>query len=78
MIYFWLLIALGVTIIGALLILLLEADRESFEEEVDFEERILQQRASITVADCAADDACRAAHETSLKRLAKYLTQKMR
>lgn len=72
MIFFWMLFAIGLTIIGSLLILVLQDGTEDHHEELGFEERTTNQRASIMVAECDAKKTCRDKHEKAKHRVKQY------
>ncbi|MBU0645991.1 hypothetical protein KJ611_00740 [Patescibacteria group bacterium] len=76
MIFYWLIFAIAITLIGTVMICVLEQDEEDFSEEVSFEDRTLHQRASLTVAECAANADCRLEHEAAVKRFEAYVKNK--
>jgi hypothetical protein len=76
MIFYWMLFALGLAVAGVLIVLLLEQDSDNYEDEVAFDDRTLYQRASITVAKCAADPKLKAEHESAMRRLQHYVKKK--
>lgn len=78
MIFYWMIFALAITIIGAAMIYFLEQNEDDFNEEVSFENRTLHQRASLTVAECAANPDCRRQHEAAVKRFLEYQKKKKR
>lgn len=76
MIFYWMIFAIAITLIGTVMICVLEQDEEDFDEEVNFEDRTLHQRASLTVAECAANPDCRREHEAAVKRFEDYQQSK--
>ena len=78
MIFYWLIFSIIITVIGTVMIIFLEQDKENFAEEVDFEERNLEQRAALTVAECEIDAQCEHQHELAEKRVNDYQKKKKR
>lgn len=73
MIFYWLLLAVILTIVGSLLVLVLYGSEVEHEEEVQHGDRVFHQQASITVARCEADPKCNGEHERAVNRFAAWM-----
>ncbi len=69
MIFLWLLAAIGLTVIGAVITAIFQDAEEEHDEELVYEERIGEQRAALTVAKCAVDPVCRVEHDRATAAL---------
>lgn len=76
MIFLWLLVAIGLTLIGAVITAMFQDAEEEHDEELVYEERIGEQRAALTVAKCEADPACRVEHVRANAALVEYRTHR--
>jgi len=72
MLLLWLLLAVVLTVVGALIALLTQDASDEHEQEWEYKARVDNQRASIDVARCEIDPDCQEAHTASEHMLALY------